>query len=246
MFPPNEFGDGDLVAVGFELQPTQNVGDLRAEFAGVDRVTPQFGDGAFGLRVAFVVTQEGGDFGLTAGHEHDVFRAFFKRETDGVVGRGVAGMQGGDYVNWGGEFGRGDRLGNGEIEERHVVETELGGERTRAFDERCTRLDAVDVMRNRERFEEQVVKDETEIRFARAVIYEIDAASLRDHLRDERLDELREVIDLLLLPARILIHLAVDGQDMQCLEQFDGLTGADVECWCGGGLFLWFGQNGDR
>ena len=38
----DEFGDIDLIAVRFELQAAQHVGDLAAEFARVQRVAPQF------------------------------------------------------------------------------------------------------------------------------------------------------------------------------------------------------------
>ena len=44
------------------------------------------------------------------------------------------------------------------------------------------------------------------------------------------------MIHLLQLAARVLIDLAVDGQDVQRLEQLDGLAGADVEGWRWGGL----------
>ena len=43
----------------------------------------------------------------------------------------------------------------------------------------------------------------------------------------QRFDELEQVVDLLSLAA-VLVHLAVAGQDVQGLEQFNRLAGADV------------------
>jgi hypothetical protein len=42
------------------------------------------------------------------------------------------------------------------------------------------------------------------------------------------------VIDLLQLAPRVLVELAVAGQDVQFLEQFDGLPGADFRNGNGG------------
>ena len=43
----------------------------------------------------------------------------------------------------------------------------------------------------------------------------------------QRLDEVNEVIDLFQLASGVLVEFAVAGQDMQFLEQFDRLPGAD-------------------
>ncbi len=49
----------------------------------------------------------------------------------------------------------------------------------------------------------------------------------------QRLDELEQVIDLLQLAAAVLIHFAVARQDMQFLQQFDGLVGANFVSFAG-------------
>jgi hypothetical protein len=42
MFPAHQFRHADLVAVRFQLQAAQHVGDLAAELARVQRVAPDF------------------------------------------------------------------------------------------------------------------------------------------------------------------------------------------------------------
>jgi len=92
VFPADQFGDVELVAVGFELQAAQYVGEVAAEFAGVDGVAPEFGDGGFAECGSFVLAQFGGDFGLATGHEDDEAGAAGEREADGIIGGGVAGV----------------------------------------------------------------------------------------------------------------------------------------------------------
>ncbi len=50
--------------------------------------------------------------------------------------------------------------------------------------------------------------------------------SISAQLRQQRLDELTEVIHLLKLAATVLIHFSVAREDMQFLEQLDGLSGS--------------------
>jgi hypothetical protein len=88
----------DLVAMRFQLQAAQHVGDLAAEFARVQRVAPDLGQ-RIGERLALVAVQHRGHFGLAARHQHDEARLFGQREMDGVIGGGVAGVQGGDHVD---------------------------------------------------------------------------------------------------------------------------------------------------
>ena len=57
MFPANQLGHGDRIAVGFEQQATQHVGNLAAEFAGVDRVPPELADAPAGCRLIFFIAQ---------------------------------------------------------------------------------------------------------------------------------------------------------------------------------------------
>ena len=105
MFPADEFGDRELIAVGFELQAAQRVGDLAAELAGMNRVAPQFGERRFGERCRLVLAQCAGDFGLATGNQYDESGFLAQREADRVVGRRVAGVQRGDEVDAGRQFG---------------------------------------------------------------------------------------------------------------------------------------------
>ncbi|MPM70542.1 hypothetical protein SDC9_117497 [bioreactor metagenome] len=54
---------------------------------------------------------------------------------------------------------------------------------------------------------------------------------------EQWLDELIEVINLLQLAARVLVELAVARQDVQFLQQINGLAGADFRN-VGGGVLL--------
>jgi hypothetical protein len=47
------------------------------------------------------------------------------------------------------------------------------------------------------------------------------------HVLEQRLDELHEVVDLLELAAAVLIQLAVAREDVQFLQQFDRLARLD-------------------
>ena len=44
MFPADQFGHRDLITIGLQLQAALGVGDLTAEFTGMDRMSPQFGE----------------------------------------------------------------------------------------------------------------------------------------------------------------------------------------------------------
>ena len=69
------------------------------------------------------------------------------------------------------------------------------------------------------------MQDEAEVGLAGAMIDEVHAATFGNRVRDQWLNELRQVINLFELAPRILIHPAVDGEDMQRLEQLDRLAG---------------------
>jgi hypothetical protein len=59
------------------------------------------------------------------------------------------------------------------------------------------------------------------------VIRQYRVAVFLHHFEEQRLDELIEMIDLLQLAPAVLVELAVAREDMQLLQQFDGLFGAD-------------------
>jgi hypothetical protein len=77
------------------------------------------------------------------------------------------------------------------------------------------------------RLEEQVVEDEAEVGLAGAVVDQGQVAALRHDLGQQRFDELVEVVDLLELAPAVLVQLAVAGQDVQFLEQFERLLRPD-------------------
>ena len=126
---------------------------------------------------------------------------------------------------------RGDRLGHRQVLERHAGKVQPRGQRFRFFDQLFARLDAIDARARRPAFaplEEQVVQDEAQIGLARAMIHQLDVRLVGQHLLQQRLDELDQVIDLLELAPAVLVELAVSGQDMQFLEQFERLPGPDL------------------
>jgi hypothetical protein len=88
-------------------------------------------------------------------------------------------------------------------------------------------------------FEEQVVEDETEIGLARAMVDQAHVGMVVQHFLQQRFDELVEVIDLLELAAAVLVQLAVAREDVQFLEQFDGLAGADLMRLRGARQWVW-------
>src|SRR5690606_18496951 len=75
--------------------------------------------------------------------------------------------------------------------------------------------------------EEQVVEDETEVGLAGAVVDELNVGALGQGLGQQGLDELVQVIDLLQLAPAVLVELAGAGEDVQLLEQLEGLLGTD-------------------
>jgi hypothetical protein len=84
----------------------------------------------------------------------------------------------------------------------------------------------VDAAAGRARLEEQVVEDEAQVGLAGAVVDQLRFGRLGQGFGEQGLDELVQVIDLLQLAPAVLVELAVAGQDVQFLEQFDGLAGA--------------------
>jgi len=66
--------------------------------------------------------------------------------------------------------------------------------------------------------EEQVVEDEAEVGFARAVVGHVVVAAVCRQCIEQGFDEVVEVVDLLELTAAVLIQLAVPGEDVQFLQ----------------------------
>ncbi|MNL24053.1 hypothetical protein D3C87_1454750 [compost metagenome] len=63
--------------------------------------------------------------------------------------------------------------------------------------------------------EEQVIQNEPQIRLTSPVIRERDRAAFLLDVFQQRLDELKQVIDLLQFPSAVLVHLPVAGKNMQ-------------------------------
>jgi hypothetical protein len=157
------------------------------------------------------------------------FACLLQAEGDGVVGGGVAGVQRGDDVDARGQFTGLGGVGHAEVQEAHAVEAQARGQLTRLLHQFGPGLDAVD-MAGLQRLEVQVVDDEAEVGLARAVVGQREAALARLRclqLLQDFFNELEQVVDLLELAPRILVELALAREDVQLLEQFDRLAGAD-------------------
>jgi hypothetical protein len=72
--------------------------------------------------------------------------------------------------------------------------------------------------------EKTVVQHEAQVTFACAVIGQCDVALALQHLLQQRLDELQQVVHLLELAAAVLVELAVAREDVQRLEQLNRLA----------------------
>jgi hypothetical protein len=73
---------------------------------------------------ALVAVEHRGHFGLAARHQHDEARLFGQREMDGVIGGGVAGVQGGDHVDRFRQAGRGGGIGHRQVQEGHAAKAQ--------------------------------------------------------------------------------------------------------------------------
>ncbi len=191
----------------------------------MQRVTPQLGQRRALQIDCFVLVERPGQLGLAAGHQHHVFGFLLQTKSDGVVGGGVASVQGRHHVDLRGQLAALGRFGHAHVQKAHAVKTQLLGQRLGRCHQLTAGLNAI----NRalaQRFEKQVVNDETQIRLACTVVGERGAAFAGGQLQQQLFDELEQVVDLLELAARILIELALAGQDVELLEQLDRLAGA--------------------
>ena len=106
MFPADQFGNRYLVAMCFELQAAQNIGQMAAKFPGMQRVALQFDQGlvSFGQCPGFVATQGSSYLCLTAGHQHDAGGLPLQGKMQGIIRGRVAGMQRRDHFRTLGEL----------------------------------------------------------------------------------------------------------------------------------------------
>ena len=75
-----------------------------------------------------------------------------------------------------------------------------------------------------QRLEVQVVQNEPQVRLARSMVRQRRAAPLRREVLQQRLNEIEQVVHLLELAARVLVQLSFSGQDVQFLQQLNGLA----------------------
>ena len=172
------------------------------------------------------------DLRLAAWRQHHEARLALDAEADGVIGGGVAGVQCRDDIDARRQFRAGDGVGHRQVEKAHAIETQALGEVTRLLHQFLARLDAdhlraVAVGCRRQRLEEQVVENEAEVGLAGAVIDQRDVRVAGHDLPQQRFDEVVQVIDLLQLAPAVLVQPRVAREDVQFLQQFDGLAGPD-------------------
>jgi len=194
----------------------------------VQRVTPQLGQRRALQVERFVFVQRTRQLGLAARHEHHVFGFLLQAKRNRVVGGGVARVQRGDHINLVGQGIAVCGFGHAEVEKLHALEPQALRQCFGRLDQLAARLDAVNTALPQS-FEKQVVNDETQIRLARAVVGQGGALLAGGQFFQQLFDELKQVIHLLELATRILVELAVAGEDVQLFEQLDGLAGAQVE-----------------
>src|SRR5256885_9222525 len=75
-----------------------------------------------------------------------------------------------------------------------------------------------------QRLEIQVVEDEAQVGLAGTVVGQGDRMVVGRQFFEDGSDELVQVVDLLELAPRVLVDLAFAREDVQRLEQFDGLA----------------------
>src|SRR5579864_4469281 len=108
---------------------------MRAEFATLDRVTPQLAQRT-GVRF-----EACGKLGLAARHQGDESRFMAQGEQNGFVRRRVAGMERCDDI---GAAARQCRVGDGAFYELNSLEIAFGGDPSRRLDQIPARFDAID------------------------------------------------------------------------------------------------------
>src|SRR5690606_19051973 len=76
-------------------------------------------------------------------------------------------------------------------------------------------------------FEKQVVQYEAQIGLPRAMINQGNVGVVGSKLFKQRFNEVKQVINLFELAPTVLVHFPVAGKNVQGLEQFDRLIGAN-------------------
>ncbi len=198
---------------------------MAADFAGVQRVAPEFGQRRAREIQRLVLAQARGRLGLAARHQHHVLRLFVQAKGNGGISGSVAGMQGGDDIHLLRQRGRLRRFFGAERQKSHAREPQLLRQRGGSVHQFLPGFDAVN-RAGSTLAEKQIVEDETQIRLARTVVGQRDAlGAFGFKFLQQRLDETEKVQHLLELAARVLVQPPIAREDVQLLEQLDGLTG---------------------
>ena len=137
-------------------------------------------------------------------------------------------MQGGDDIELRGHEVGLRRFGHRHVQKLHARKAQPRGQLLGRFHEGGACLDAVD-RAPAQGFEKQVVQDEAQVGLARAVVGQGDGVVVGAEFFQEGRNELVEVVHLLELAPRVLVELALAGEDVQRLEQFQALTGPQAK-----------------
>ena len=172
MLPADQLGHRHLVAVRFQLQAAQHIGDVAAEFAGVDAGGARSRSEAFCENQSFLFLRStAATSAWQQGTSTMNLACFCKRETDRVVGGRIAGMQRGHDVDLFRQLGGGRwTLPPTGSERTCARKPSRCGQLAGFVDQLLAGFDAVDVRLPSSVLEEQVVQDEAQIGFSRAVV----------------------------------------------------------------------------
>ena len=226
VLPAHQLRHSHAVALRLQVQAAQHVGELTAHLARVQRVAPQLGQRRARQVQRLVLAQESRRLRLTARHQHHVACLLLQSEGNRIIGGRVAGMQRRHHVDLRRQFVTLRGLLHRQRQKAHALETQPLRQLARLLDQFLPRLDAVDGA-GLALAEEQVVDDEAEIGLARPMVGQRDVRVARAfQLQQDLLDETEQVVHLLELAARILVQAALARENVQLLQQFDRLAGA--------------------
>ena len=198
-------------------------------------MAPQFGQGGLLQKQGLVLPQMAGQFGLTTRHQHHVTGLLGQAKGDGIVGGGVASVQGRDDVDLLRQTGVASCLGHRGVDEGHALKAHLRRHGLRPFNQFGPGLNAVN-MPSPQSLDEEVINDEAQIRLAGPMVGQGGALRgqawgcfrfVRQPLLQQGFNKLKQVIDLLELAAGVLVEPPLPGQDVQGLEQGNRLPRPD-------------------
>jgi hypothetical protein len=146
-------------------------------------------------------------------------------KVDGVVGGGVAGVQGGNniYPRWQGIHAAALRrlrnIGHFGLHKTHATKAKFLCQFAAFGYQIGAALYANDFTSRRVLAKKAVIEQKAQIRFTRTVIDQADIGVLRQLLLQQRLDKLQQMPHLFELAARVLIQPPFAREDVQGLQQ---------------------------